>query len=441
MRQAKTRRDFLKLAAAGAGLLGLAACAPAAAPAPQATGVPAAATQAPAKAGTKQVLDMWTHFAGANLEIMNKLIEEFRKDNSDIEFKITAYGSGEIGTKLLAAVAGGAPPDIFHAPGWVPPDFAYNGVLATLDDVVKLPVKPLKNFDGITIYNGARYGVPVNGGLAAMCYNKSLLDAAGVKKLPETWDELVEAGKLVTKGSQWGVLIPNKPDQNTSQVGYSLLMAAGGELLTPDGKEPAFNSAAGLETLQFAADLIQKHKIQPVKSYGLLDTWTDYGNGQIGGICLYPVWLANIKTFKFQSVTAQMPKLKGPGAHFAGNYWTLLATKKKEKAEPFKRFTEWWFQPQINARWCKDTGGTPTSQETIDDPVYKKFLQDEPAAKAYIDSLAYAKPFPGVLGVTAVVQIFAETWETVSLGKSTPKDALAAAEKRASEELKRAQKR
>ncbi|MDA8219330.1 MAG: extracellular solute-binding protein, partial [Dehalococcoidales bacterium] len=154
-----TRRDFLKVVLAGsigAGLLGATACSPAA---PSPTAAPAsgaAPTKAPATGGSKVVLDMWTHFAGKNLEVMNGLLEEFKKDNSDIDVKVSAYGSGEIGPKVLTAVAGGAPPDIFHAPGWVPADFAFNGVLAPLDDIVKLPTQQLKNFDGITIYNGKR---------------------------------------------------------------------------------------------------------------------------------------------------------------------------------------------------------------------------------------------------------------------------------------------
>ncbi len=113
----------------------------------------------------------------------------------DVEVKATSFGPNEITPKFLAALAAGAPPDIFHAPGYVPRDFAQNKVIAPLDDLVKLDPTTLKNFDAITIYDGRRYGVPVNGGLGCMLYNLELMQKAGLdpKRPPDTWDELVAA--------------------------------------------------------------------------------------------------------------------------------------------------------------------------------------------------------------------------------------------------------
>ena len=456
MNQARTRRDFLTLAAAGAGLLGLAACAPAAAPAPTAapkateapkpagTTAPAVATQAPAKPATKVTLELWTHFAGANLEFMNKLIEEFKKDNQDVDFKVTSIGSGEINQKFITAAAGGAPPDIFHAPGWTPPDMALGGMLAPLTDV-KLPVELFKNFEGITIFKGVRYGLPLNGGLGAMAFNKDLMAAAGVTKAPATWDELLAAAQKMTKASdgQWGILLPNKPGGTaTMQTVVSFFSSAGTELLSPDGTAPAFNNDAGLAAFQFGTDLIQKHKVHPVKSYTNNDTWNDYGTGKIGAVNLYPVWLGNIRTFKFKTLCAEMPRLKGPGTNLAGNYWTAPAQISKEKFAAFSRWVTWWYDAKRNAQWCKDTGGIPVGQAVIDTEIFQAYLKAEPdTVKAYIDSIAYAKPFPAVPGAAAVIDIVATAWEASVLGKTPPKEALAQAEKLAADELKRAQKR
>ncbi|MHB1133910.1 MAG: extracellular solute-binding protein [Chloroflexota bacterium] len=443
MKQATTRRDFLRLAAASAGLLGLAACSqPAAAPA--ATTAPAAGTQAPAKAGSKVTLETWTHFAGANLEFMNKLVAEFQKDNTDIEFKVTSIGAGEINQKFITAAAGGAPPDIYHAPGWVPPDIALSGLLAPLNDI-KLPLELFKNFDGITIFNGTRFGLPVNGGLGAMCYNKDLMAAAGVTKAPGTWDELLAASQKMTKASdnQWGIELPNKPGGTaTMQTIVSLFSSAGTEILSPDGKEPAFNNEAGLAAFQYGTDLVQKHKVQPVKSFTNNDTWNDYGTGKVGAVNLYPVWLGNIRTFKFKSLCGEMPRQKGPGTNLAGNYWTTPASASKEKFAAFSRWVTWWYDPKRNAQWCKDTGGIPVGQKVIDDPLFQDYVKAESdTIKAYIDSIPYAKPFPAVLGAAAVIDLIATAWESAVLGKTPPKEALAQAEKQAADELKRAQKR
>ncbi|MHB1134822.1 MAG: ABC transporter substrate-binding protein [Chloroflexota bacterium] len=448
-----TRRALLQAAVlGGAGAL-LAACAapaaqPTQAPKPAATDAPkaagtAAATQAPAtKAAGKTSLEMWTFAAGANLEILKKMVGEFGQKNTDVEIKVTPVGTGEIQAKFITAVAGGAPPDIFNSTMWTPPDLSYNGVLAPLDEI-KLPVKLLSNFDPITIYGGKRYGIPMNGGMGAMGYNKDLMDAAGIAKPPATWDELVQFGQKVTKGDgTWGIALPNKAEATTTNVVWSFLQTAGAEMLTPDGKAPAFNSAEGLAAFQFAADLVQKHKVGAQKSYALVDSLNDFGTGKIGAINLYPVWVGNLKGFKHKSVTAEMPKQKGPGSHFSGSYWTMPTLQAKgAKFEAFGRFVSWWSTPDVNARWARDTGGLPTSQDAVNSDVFKKFVEGEPLVKAFIDSLPYARPFPGVLGTAAVLQILAEAWEAAVLGKTAPKEALNQAEKRAADELKKAQTR
>ena len=162
-KNAMHRRTFLKTAAGAAGLA-LGGVLPGKAPAQT----------------RKHTVTILSHFGGKNLEIFHQYIAEFQKANPDIEVKATPYGALEILPKFLAAVAGGAPPDVFHAPGYVPPDLAFNNVIAPWDDLVKLDPTTYKNFDGITIYGGKRYGVPVNGGLNVMLYNLELMEKSGL---------------------------------------------------------------------------------------------------------------------------------------------------------------------------------------------------------------------------------------------------------------------
>ena len=136
----------------------------------------------------------------------------------------------------------------------MPPDFARNTVIAPLDDLVKLHPTTLKNFDPITIYDGQRFGVPVQrAGLGAMCYNLELLEKAGLdpNKLPATWDELVAAAEKMSNpaDNQWGLELSNQPGFGTAQAYWSFMVSAGGDLITPDGKASCIlNSEAGLAT-------------------------------------------------------------------------------------------------------------------------------------------------------------------------------------------------
>jgi ABC-type glycerol-3-phosphate transport system substrate-binding protein len=420
------RRAFLKTAAGTAAGLAASASVP---------------QRAAAQAG-KRTVTLWCHFAGTNYEIFKRYVAAFNAATPDVELKTTSYGPSEILPKYLASVAAGAPPDIFHAPGYVPPDFARNKVIIPLDDKVKLEPTTLKNFDSITIYDGRRYGVPVNGGLGAMCYNLELLEQAGLdpKKLPATWDELIAAAKKMSNpaDSRWGLMLGNQAGLTTAQVYWTFLVSAGGDLVTPDGKASAFNSPAGLETLAFLADAVNTLKISPRKAYTDVQAWSEWGTRKVGSVLLYPVFTANILATKVRSATAPAPKKVRPGAHFAGNYWTISTLSKNQEAAA--KFCQWWTQPAISGKWAGESGAIPNSQAAIDDPGFKQFLAKNPLGQAFLDAIPYARPFPGVVGLPALIQIISEMVQAAVLGGEAPKTALAKAAARVDQEFKRVQK-
>lgn len=391
----------------------------------------------------KKTVTIWSHFAGSNFDIFNRFVNEFQKFAPDIEIKASSYGPAEILPKYLAAVAAGAPPDIFHAPGYVPPELASNKVIIPLDDLVKLDPTTLKNFEAITVYGGKRYGIPVNAGLGAMCYNVEMMEKAGVdpKKPPETWDDLINVARKMSNPAenQWGLMLGNQVGFSTAQAFYSFLISAGGELLTPDGKATAFNSEAGLETLMFYADAVNKHKISPKKLYTDVQAWSEWSTRKVGSVLLYPVWTSGILASKVPSMTAPPPRKVKRGAHFAGNYWTISTLSKNKEAAA--KFCQWWVQPGISGRWAGESGAIPNSQRAIEHPDFKVFLAKNTLGQAFIDTIPFARPFPGEIGVSAVIQIVSEMVQAAVLGGESPKDALSKAAIRADQALERAQKR
>lgn len=403
----------------------------------------AGAVAAPALAqGGKRTVMIWAHFVGANFEIFNRFLNEFNQATPDVEVKAQSFGPQEVTAKYLAAVAAGAPPDVFHAPGYVPPDMASNKVIAPLDGLVTLHPTTLKNFDPITVFNGQRFGVPVNGGLGAMCYNTELMQKSGAdpSKAPATWDELIELARKMTNAqdNQWGLMLGNQAGITTAQNYYAFLLSAGGQLLAADNKATAFNSEAGLDALTFMADIVNKHRIAPRKMYSDVQAWTEWATRKVGSVLLYPVWTSGILNSKVPSMTAPPPARAKRGAHFAGNYFTLSNASRNKEA--FAKFANWWAQPAISGRWAGESGAIPNSQAAIDHPEYKQFLAKNPLGQAFLDTIPFAQPFPGVVGVPGVLQIISEMVQAVVLGGEAPKDAIAKAATRADTELRRAQR-
>jgi hypothetical protein len=188
----------------------------------------------------------------------------------------------------------------------------------------------------------------------------------------------------------------------------------------------------------FMADNVRTRKISPQKSYTDVEAWNDWGTRKVGSALLYPVFTANILATRVRSMTAPPPRKVKRGAHFAGNYWCISALSRNKEA--VAKFCQWWVQPAVSGRWAGESGAIPNSQAAADHPAYREFLAQNPLGQAFLDTIPDARPFPGVVGLPAVLQIVSEMVEAAVVGGVPPKEALEKAAARADVELKRAQR-
>ncbi len=279
----------------------------------------------------------------------------------------------------------------------------------------------------------------MNGGLWTICYNEELYKKVGLDpdKPPLTWDDIVEHGKKLTDASQnqFGIVLPNKPTTWTTEVWYGFLLSAGGEFLTPDNSQAAFNSEAGVQALQYWVDLHQTYKVAPLVSMDNNGVQSSYQTGKIGMWTMYPVITSTVAAFNFKSRTTPAPKKVRAGTHFAGTYMAMMAGGKNKPA--VWQFFDWWMKPEINAKWCADTGGLPIRKSVTDHPIYQDYLKKQPMAKAYIDSMDFAKPLPMVVGISEMEMVVAEALEAAVYGRAKPKDALDEAAKKVNDLIKK----
>jgi|GEM_PF-606509 len=295
MAQRISRRDFCRLTGTLAAGTILAGCAqptqapaapqPAAATAPTAAAAPASgATAAPADAaaafkakrfpGTK--ISFWTQSYGDSTvwqrDYLEAMAAEFKKESDvDIEFQIVPWANAN--QTWLTVAQGGAAPDGADM-YWLYSNAAIGGgkygpmqmdeyrntLFADLwDRNVEGPMK-----DGI--WQGKFYGPVWRGDIRPMIYRTDLLEAEGLKKGPDTWEEVTAMAKQLTKRdkdgnvTQWGFTFSNAlPLQQM----LPWLWQAGGEYMTADGKTATIDTPEMRQTLQWMFDLIHTHKVTP----------------------------------------------------------------------------------------------------------------------------------------------------------------------------------
>jgi ABC-type glycerol-3-phosphate transport system substrate-binding protein len=271
-------------------------------------------------------------------------------------------------------------------------------------------------------------------------YNADLYKSSGLDpdKPPATWDELLSNARAIAKPDRaiWGHYFPTKPVSITAdRFWLSYLWQAGGEWLSPDESEVAFNSAAGVEALQFYVDMVHKFKVTPMKGIDNLSMGTEFETGNIGHMTLYAIWVVRAKVMKFPVRTARLPRYKkeatGTGMGVAP---VFKDAKRKEEAW---MFLDWLTKPANAIEWVRGLGNLPTRLSLREEPAWKQVVKDNPLIEPFVEGLPTARLEylgPGALEIAKVVAVGIEA---ATFGQKSAKQALDDAAKEANEILKR----
>ena len=153
---------------------------------------------------------------GDDVDLQQGLIDQFNKENSDIEVVLEAYG-GEYDTKITAGIGAKDAPDIMYM--WNYPQ--YKDALEPLDSYIEDKGEEYKGNFYETLWNynavdGDIYGLPVGYTTHVVYYNKDLFDEKGIEypKAGWTWNDLQETAKKLTNKEKkvTGFAFPGKPD-------------------------------------------------------------------------------------------------------------------------------------------------------------------------------------------------------------------------------------
>lgn len=236
----------------------------------------AAAAPAPTSTGAKIVLRVGTGDSGEGLTPHLQIIEQFEKENPDIQVQLEPVGSGDYYARILTQIAAGDPPDLLQIGDDAVPNFVSKAAFVPLDDFIKSEKYPLDTgiyLPGVLApgqWDGKQYLLPKDFSPMAVYYNKAVFDQFKVAYPKDgwTWDEFLRTAQALTKDTNgdgktdvWGVQLPGPW---TSGFEY-WVAAAGGRLISEDGATFTgyMDSPETQAAVQFYADLYNKEKVAP----------------------------------------------------------------------------------------------------------------------------------------------------------------------------------
>ncbi|WP_405678075.1 ABC transporter substrate-binding protein [Streptomyces sp. NBC_01511] len=195
----------------------------------------------------------------ANAAYWDGLEKAYENKHPDARLTIEQQPWDNRDEKLATAFSGGKGPDVVVLQPDQIPQYLANDALAPVDGAIKADADTFlpSALDSLT-HDGKVYAAPIYHTITTTLYNKKLLDQAGIKEPPATWDD-VKAAAPKLKADGLATLDYSASNEATLNLNfYPLLWQAGGKIFSEDGKSVAFNDDKGVEALTFLTDLYEQ---------------------------------------------------------------------------------------------------------------------------------------------------------------------------------------
>ncbi|MEZ4863560.1 MAG: sugar ABC transporter substrate-binding protein [Caldilineaceae bacterium] len=423
-----SRRTFLKLTAASAAPLLLAACAAPGAPASSGSGEGATSEE------VTNVRYIAMDYDSRMQADTQSVMDAFNSSQGAVHATLEVVSWPEGKNVLLTQISGGQPPDIFNGSGQWLLEFQSADELAPLDDLMGKDL--LSNFweSGIQAMTvqGTLYGLPYFLDPRGLYYRTDLFEEQGLSA-PETWDDVRTAAKA----------IHNPPAVYGMGLGpgdywwYAWVGAIGGgnnlSRWTEDGHSRV-GSEEGIRAAQFLADIVltdQTAQPSPASANRDADLQPLFLGGQMG-ILETGSWMPTIiqndaPDLKF--ALAPLPVAE-TGMQHANVFWPdcVMMAKQSQHKEAAAELLKFMFNAENRLAFAKQRGVIPERVDVGADPAYVDPNDPvTPYNEFYVKELATAHnvfetPWPATGGEdeTTINDALAKIW----LGEASVEEAM-----------------
>ena len=395
--------------------------------------------------GGPVTIQIWDGYQSAEATAFSHLVAEYEAQHPGQKVDSLYVNNDDTLQKVLTAVKGGSPPDIAYLYGSWAPEVAEIPQVVNLTQTVQKPGVNWNDYyvgeRDVATVNGKVIGIPALVDNLAVVYNKKLFGAAGlpVPAADWTWQQFTTDAKKLTDASskQYGTAYVTPGSEDTVWHWEALLWEAGGGLLTADNKKAAFDSAAGLESLN-----TQQTMSVTDKSMYLDPTDSAYGNlfnsGKIGMLVTGPWDLSSFPNVDYGvQVMPSYPGATDGHQTISGPDNWVVFNNGSGQVSAAEQFLTWLTAaPQVKY-FSMQTGDLPTRASVASAAGFDSDMDKQlTGVSTFIDNLSNVKQArPQIPQYSQVSTVLGNMIVSVLLGKSTPQAALAAAASQVNSDL------
>jgi multiple sugar transport system substrate-binding protein len=376
-------------------------------------------------------ISIWQGYTQGESVAIKKLAAQFNASHPNITVTPQSYGNNDYALqKVLAAIAGGKPPDISYLYGSNAANIAASGKLVPLNKYVSDPSFGWSHFykveREVATVNGKVTGVPALVDNLALVYNKKLFAQAGISPPTAdwTWSDFESAALKLTDPSkkQFGWAYVNDASEDTVWRFWAMLWQAGGKILSADNKQAAFNSPAGLKALTLLQQLAARKAIYLDNGSG--DYLPVFNAGHIGMLWTGPWDLQQIAASKVSYGEQILPAAVNHQTISGPDNWVMFDNGSARVAAAWE-FLKWFTSPKIDLEWCLMTGDLPIRDDVSTQPGYNQFARKYPGIDLWVKNLDNATQARPVLTTYPKIStVVGQAVQSVLLGKAQPQQAL-----------------
>jgi ABC-type glycerol-3-phosphate transport system substrate-binding protein len=341
-------------------------------------------------------LEYWVQQESPKVEeYVKSSIAKFEAANPGITINLTVTPYAQYRDKLLVAIEGGTPPDVFLVDQIWNSEFAAADAIIPLDEyIAEYAINPEDYYPGAwasTEWNGQTWGIPSDLDVWSFTfYNKDMFKAAGLD--PEnppilTMDDFLTTCARLTdpdKG-QWGLALPGGKSEGTIVVIDKFIYTYGGLITSDDGTTCTMNSPEAIAALeqykaleQYApvgvAAAVREDNLALFKNKKVAMFWfPQLGQDSMGDV-----------DFDWGITVSPAPEGKEPIGTLGG--WTMVISKDSEYQDAAFKFVAFMTSEEINQ------GVTSLVPANI--AASKQMLKTKKKPDLMLEHLLRAKPRP-----------------------------------------------
>jgi sn-glycerol 3-phosphate transport system substrate-binding protein len=270
-------------------------------------------------------------------------------------------------------------------------------------------------------YDGKMCAIPLNVSAPVLFCNLDMFRQAGLdtKHLPETWEEVYATAKQIKEKTGHPGLDIFIDDWDIENLTWGW----GGELLSPDGTEPLFNSAETKEALSF----LHKMVAEGVALTTPKDV-TVFFSGSAGMAFNSIAWLRGYKQtrrdVKFEVGIAPYPRAKKKIVTSGGANIYLFNGASPEQRKAAWKYLRYLLTPEGQYFVADSTGYMVTTWSAYHSPYIQGIFQKDPKRKVVYEQLPYCVPRPRYGWYNEINDNLIQIYAGAVLGTITPEEAL-----------------